>query len=78
MFHTYKLAGTYTARLTVRGGEEAGTSNSISRTVYVADANAPFAVINVKRDQDIIEPTPGACPGGAAYVVNRTRPVSIL
>jgi PKD repeat protein len=77
-FHTYKTAGTYTARLTVRGGEEAGASNSISRTVYVADANAPFAVISVKRDQDMMEPVSGACPGGAAYVVDRTRPVSIL
>jgi PKD repeat protein len=55
-FHAYKTAGTYTARLTVRGNEDAGAANSISRTVYVADANTPFAVIGVKRDQDSIEP----------------------
>ena len=77
-FHTYKTAGTYNVRLVVRGGEEAGASNTISRTVYITDANSPFAAIGIKRDQDVIELTDGACPGGPAYVVNRTKPVTIL
>ncbi len=76
-FHTYKKAGTYDVRLTVRGNPNAGNSNTISRKVYVSDADSPFASISVKQGQDSVEPVSGICSEGDAYLVDRTNAVRI-
>lgn len=62
VFHVYKKSGTYDVRLTVRGNADAGASNTISRKIYVTDADSPFAAISVKKGSDAVEFTPGACP----------------
>lgn len=71
--HTYKKAGTYDVTLTVRGSN-AGGQNSITRKVYVTEANAPFALIGLKVDSNAISPTPGACGDNEAFVINRVKP----
>lgn len=76
-FHTYKKAGTYAVQLIVRGNADAGTSNSITRKVYITDADSPFADITVKKGSDAIEITPNACANGDAYVTDRTNPINI-
>lgn len=74
--HTYMKSGNYDVSLTVRGGNSAGGSNTISRKVYVADSDSPYAVITTKFGSDEIFPTPDACDGKEAAVINRTKTVS--
>ncbi|MDQ1344035.1 MAG: repeat protein [Patescibacteria group bacterium] len=72
--HTYKKSGTYDVSLTVRGSN-AGGQNTISRKVYVTEANSPFALIGLKIDADTIGTTPGACGDREAFVITRVKPV---
>ena len=58
--HTYKKSGTYDVSLVVRGAN-AGGQNSITRKVYVTEANAPFALIGLKIDSNNVQPTANAC-----------------
>lgn len=73
--HTYKKSGTYDVTLVVRGAN-AGGQNSITRKVYVTEANAPFALIGLKIDSNFVQPTSGACGEKDAFVVNRVKPIS--
>ena len=74
--HTYMKSGNYDVTLTVRGGSNAGGSNTITRKVYVADANAPYSVSTAKIGSDEIFATPDACDGKEALVVNRTKTIA--
>lgn len=73
--HVYKKAGTYSVNLTVHGRNS--DSNSISRKVYVMDSTSPFAIITLKRDNDEIMPTPDACDGKEAFVIDRARAITM-
>lgn len=73
--HTYKKSGTYDVTLTVRGAN-AGGQNSITRKVYVTEANAPFALIGLKLESNGLNTTPAACGEKDAFVINRVNPVT--
>lgn len=71
--HTYKKSGTYDVRLVVRGAN-AGGQNTITRKVYVTEANSPFSLIGLKMDSEFVQPTANACGGKDAFVINRVKP----
>lgn len=73
--HLYKKSGTYDVTLTVRGAN-AGGQNSITRKVYVTEANSPFALIGLKIESNAVQPTAGACGENEAFVINRVKPVN--
>ncbi|MFB0964650.1 MAG: PKD domain-containing protein, partial [Patescibacteria group bacterium] len=73
--HTYKKSGTFDVTLVVRGAN-AGGQNTISRKVYVTEANAPFALIGLKIDSNSVQTTPGACGDKEAFVITRVKPIS--
>lgn len=69
--HSYKKSGAYDVTLTVRGSDS--QVNTITRRVYVVDADTPFALIGLKADSEELTPTPDTCNGEEAYVVNRAQ-----
>jgi len=72
--HTYKKSGTFDVTLVVRGAN-AGGQNTISRKVYVTEANAPFALIGLKIDSNSVQTTAGACGDKEAFVITRVKPI---
>ena len=72
--HTYKKSGTFDVTLVVRGAN-AGGQNTITRKVYVTEANAPFALIGLKIDSNSVQSTPNACGDKEAFVINRVKPI---
>lgn len=75
MSHVYKKSGTYSVNLTVHGRNS--DSNSISRKVYVTDSTNPFAIITIKRDNEEVLPTIDACDGKEAFVIDRSKAVTL-
>jgi PKD repeat protein len=68
--HTFKQSGTYDVRLTV--SRDNGTeTNSISRKVYVTDADSPFAIIEASNSSNSIITESQACNGNDALIINR-------
>ncbi len=72
--HTYKQAGSYRITLRVRAANSR-EQNSITREVYITEANAPFAVIDMSQNSEPLFPTSGACGDRPAYIVTREYPV---
>jgi PKD repeat protein len=72
--HAYKKSGMFDVRLTIRGGG-GSSQNSITKKVYVVDANTPFALITLKRESDTVSLTEAACGGNEAYVIDRVKAV---
>ncbi len=60
--------------MTVRG-TNGGGQNTITRKVYVTEANSPFALIGLKIDSEFVQLSPDACNGREAFVINRVKPV---
>ncbi len=68
--HIFKQSGTYDVRLTV--SRDNGTeTNSISRKVYVTDADSPFAIIEASNSSNSIITESQACNGNDALIINR-------
>ncbi|EKD30196.1 MAG: WD-40 repeat protein, partial [uncultured bacterium (gcode 4)] len=74
--HVYKKSGTFDVSLTIRG-KGAQSTNTISRKVYVMSSNSPFAIITLKRDNEEIIPTSGACDGQEAFVIDRSKAMTM-
>ena len=72
--HAYKKSGSYDVSLTVRGSES--QSNTITRRVYVTDADSPFALISLKADNNDLNTTEDACNGEEAYILDRSELVT--
>ena len=73
--HTYTKAGTYSITLTIQG-DDPQSVNSIIRKVYVTSSDTPFALINLKSNNEDIAPTPNTCNGEDAYIVDRVNLVT--
>ncbi|MDP5038980.1 MAG: PKD domain-containing protein, partial [Candidatus Gracilibacteria bacterium] len=73
--HVFKNSGIYTVNLKV--GDLDGKENSISKKVYVQDADRPVAVIDLaKGDSTLPVFKTGVCSGQrGAYIVDRVSPV---
>lgn len=74
--HIYKKSGTFDVSLTIRG-KGAQSTNTISRKVYVMSSNSPFAIITLKRDNEEIIPTSDACDGKEAFVIDRSKAITM-
>lgn len=74
--HIYKKSGIFDASLTIRG-KAAQSTNTISRKVYVMSSNNPFAIITLKRDNEEIIQTPDACDGKEAFVIDRSKAITM-
>ena len=76
--HSYKRAGTYTVRLTVR--DDNNVKNSIEKVIYVSDSNEPFAVIKVwwMNSSEWAYPfIKDSCNWNWAYIVNKVDSVNL-
>ncbi len=73
--HTYKKSWTYNVSLTVKWDNN--SSNTISRNVYVTYWDSPFALISVKSDNEDYFPTAGGCSGNEAYLIDRSKVITL-
>lgn len=71
--HTYQKSWVFTVKLVVRNSD--GVTNSFSKTVYVSESDAPYAVIDMDFwGAEVPNFDTSACSGGA-YIVNRTKTI---
>lgn len=71
--HVFEKSGIFTVRLTVRDAE--GITNQTTKTVYVSEANAPYALLDINLwGTEVPSFDSTACSGGA-YMVDRSKTV---
>lgn len=73
--HQYKKTGIYTVGLVVKN-DDGSESNSVTRNVYVTDADKPFALIDIKNNSNTVVEDPLACSDtgtGGAFTINRSE-----
>lgn len=78
--HTFKLAGIYNVSVTARSSDTSVTpergQNTAVRRVYIANANAPMAVVGIRSSTEMLLPKADICGGKEAFVVSRAGPTT--
>nr|MDD3720778.1 PKD domain-containing protein [Candidatus Gracilibacteria bacterium] len=68
--HTFNKSGTFDVKLEVSDSE--GNTNSITKKVYVADTDYPYALIDVQYENGFDVPyNSSGCDGKGAYTIDR-------
>jgi PKD repeat protein len=74
--HIYKKSGIYDMSVSVTD-QDGKTSNTLTRKVYVTNVDEPFAIFDIRKDGNIVEPISGICDAGDAFLADRAGSMTI-